>query len=243
MRAALNVDLPDAPLSLRREPPPARPGVRLPERSAAGRGPRSGDQISSDGVGRVLSISRAPVERCHPPSDGRGAAGNPPPGRLPRRPPGAGRSEGSLRDVRRRPKASSPAWPPSGARPAKPMTSRRLCASLLSRQRTFPTTPMPASSSSGSAIAAAMKGCTSSRARPRAPISGRPIGTAATSIIRVTFGGRGLPGYVRAGHAAFIAAVVAGDGKTAEQATRHYLVRLGQDVAAVLERQGREERR
>ena len=107
----------------------------------------------------------------------------------------------------------------------------------------FPTIPMPASSSSGSAIAAAMKGCTSSPARRSAPISGRPIGTAATSIIRVTFGGRGLPAYVRAGHAAFVAAVVAGDGKTAEHATRHYLVRLGQDVAAVLERQGREERR
>ena len=30
----------------------------------------------------------------------------------------------------------------------------------------FPTTPMPASSSCGSAIVAAMKGCTNSRARP-----------------------------------------------------------------------------
>ena len=62
MRAALNVDLPDAPLSLRRGTP------RLHDLAYAylkglllGGGLDPGDQISSDGVGRVLSISRAPV--------------------------------------------------------------------------------------------------------------------------------------------------------------------------------------
>ena len=61
-------------------------------------------------------------------------------------------------------------------------------------------------------------------------------------FIRVTFGGRGLPGYVRTAHAAFIGAVVAGDGETAERETRRYLVRLGRDVADVLERRSQEER-
>ena len=101
---------------------------------------------------------------------------------------------------------------------------------------------MPVSSSYGNAIAAAMKSCTSSpvaaQHRHRRDILGPQ-----RLLFRVTFGGRGLPGYVRAAHAAFVAAVVAGDGKTAEQATRRYLVRLGQDVADVLERQGREQRR
>jgi DNA-binding GntR family transcriptional regulator len=62
-------------------------------------------------------------------------------------------------------------------------------------------------------------------------------------FIRVTFGGRGLPGYVRNAHAAFIGSVVAGDGKTAEFETRRYLVRLGQDVGDVLERRSQGERR
>src|ERR1700687_2173776 len=62
MRAALNIDLPDAPQFLWRGTP------RLHDLPSAylqgvvlwgGVGP--GDQISSEGVGRVLSISRAPV--------------------------------------------------------------------------------------------------------------------------------------------------------------------------------------
>lgn len=55
-------------------------------------------------------------------------------------------------------------------------------------------------------------------------------------LIRVAFGTRDLPAFVKAGHAAFVAAVVAGDGATAELETRRYLVRLGQDVAELLER-------
>ena len=62
-------------------------------------------------------------------------------------------------------------------------------------------------------------------------------------FLRVTFGGRGLPGYVRTAHAAFVGAVVAGDGETAEHETRRYLVRLGHDVADVLERRSRDESR
>ena len=62
-------------------------------------------------------------------------------------------------------------------------------------------------------------------------------------FLRVTFGGRDLPGFVRDARAALVGAVVAGDGQTAEYETRHYLVRLGREVADVLERQAREQRR
>ncbi|MDP1752448.1 MAG: GntR family transcriptional regulator [Reyranella sp.] len=62
-------------------------------------------------------------------------------------------------------------------------------------------------------------------------------------LIRVAFGARDLPSFVKAGHAAFVAAVVAGDGPTAELETRRYLVRLGQDVAELLERRNRSGRR
>jgi hypothetical protein len=55
-------------------------------------------------------------------------------------------------------------------------------------------------------------------------------------FIRVPFGPRDLPSFVRAGHAASAAAVVAGNGSTAEQETRRYLVRLGQHVAELLAR-------
>src|ERR1041384_4839568 len=62
MRPAVNIDLPDAPQSLWRGTP------RLHDLAYAylkglllGGGLDPGDQISSEGVGRVLSISRAPV--------------------------------------------------------------------------------------------------------------------------------------------------------------------------------------
>lgn len=55
-------------------------------------------------------------------------------------------------------------------------------------------------------------------------------------LIRVAFGHRDLPSFVRAGHAAFVSAVVAGDGPMAERETRRYLVRLGRHVAELLER-------
>jgi DNA-binding FadR family transcriptional regulator len=50
----------------------------------------------------------------------------------------------------------------------------------------------------------------------------------------VTFGGCGLPDYVKAAHAALVTAVVAGDGKTAEQETRRYLVRLSAGWRAIV---------
>jgi DNA-binding GntR family transcriptional regulator len=62
-------------------------------------------------------------------------------------------------------------------------------------------------------------------------------------FLRVTFGGRDLPGFVPDARAALVDAVVAGDGQTAEHVTRHYLVRLGREVADVLERQAPEQPR
>jgi hypothetical protein len=62
-------------------------------------------------------------------------------------------------------------------------------------------------------------------------------------FLRVTFGGRDLPGFVPVARTALVDAVVAGDGQTAEHVTRHYLVRLGREVADVLERQAQEQRR
>lgn len=62
-------------------------------------------------------------------------------------------------------------------------------------------------------------------------------------FLRVTFGGRDLPGFVRSARAALVDAVVAGDGRSAEHETRRYLVRLGREVADELERQDQEQRR
>jgi DNA-binding FadR family transcriptional regulator len=55
-------------------------------------------------------------------------------------------------------------------------------------------------------------------------------------FIRVAFGPRDLRGYLRTAHKAFVGAIVAGDGPTAEHETRRYLVRLGHDVADLLGR-------
>ncbi len=58
--------------------------------------------------------------------------------------------------------------------------------------------------------------------------------------LRVAFGSRDLPRFVRGARAALVDAVVAGDGVAAENATRRYLVRLGREVADLLESQARE---
>jgi DNA-binding GntR family transcriptional regulator len=59
--------------------------------------------------------------------------------------------------------------------------------------------------------------------------------------LRVAFGSRDLPRFVRGARAALVDAVVAGDGTAAESETRRYLVRLGREVADLLERQTREQ--
>ena len=242
MRAALNVDLPDAPLSLRRGTP------RLHDLAYAylkglllGGGLDPGDQISSDGVGRVLSISRAPVSDAIRRLTVEGLLEIlPQVGCRVVRPVPAevkdlyeifGATEGVIARMaaKRRTVAEADEF-------------RRLCASLLS-DAGLPDEPDARFVELRQRNRRRYERLHELARSPLATDIGETYWDRSDCYIRVTFGGRGLPGYVRAGHAAFIAAVVAGDGKTAEQATRHYLVRLGQDVAAMLERQGREERR
>lgn len=80
----------------------------------------------------------------------------------------------------------------------------------------------------------------------RSPLStgiGKSFWDRSDFFIRVAFGPRDLPGYVRTAHEAFAAAVTAGKGTMAEQETRRYLVRLGHDVADLLGRTPSGERR
>src|SRR5476649_2703317 len=61
MRTTLNVVLPDAPESLWQGTPRLHDLAYAYLKGLLGGGLNPGDQISSEGVGRVLSISRAPV--------------------------------------------------------------------------------------------------------------------------------------------------------------------------------------
>jgi DNA-binding GntR family transcriptional regulator len=242
MRAALNVELPDAPESLWRGTP------RLHDLAYAylkslllGGGLDPGDQISSEGVGRVLSISRAPVADAIRRLTVEGLLEILP--------------QVSCRVVRPVPAEVADFYEIFGATegviarlaaerrsPAEADQFRRLCAALASGTG-LPDAP-------GARFVELRQ---RNRRRyeklhelARSPLStgiGETYWDRSDFFIRVTFGGRGLPGYVRIAHAAFVAAVVAGDGETAERETRRYLVRLGRDVADVLERRSQGERR
>lgn len=242
MRAALNVDLPDAPDSLWRGTP------RLHDLAYAylkglllGGGLDPGDQISSEGVGRVLSISRAPVSDAIRRLTVEGLLEILP--------------QVGCRVVRPVPAEVADFYEIFGATegaiarfaaerrsPAEADQFGRLCAALASGAG-LPDDP----------DARFVELRQRNRRRyemlhelARSPLStgiGETYWDRSDFFIRVTFGGRGLPGYVRTAHAAFIGAVVAGDGETAEHETRRYLVRLGHDVADVLERRSQEERR
>lgn len=242
MRAALNVDLPDAPLSLRRGTP------RLHDLAYAylkglllGGGLDPGDQISSDGVGRVLSISRAPASDAIRRLTVEGLLEiipqvgcrvvRPVPAEVKDLYEVFGATEGVIARMAAERRTAAEAG-----------EFRRLCASLLS-DTGLPDDPDARFVELRQRNRRRYERLHKLARSPLATDIGETYWDRSDFYIRVTYGGRGLPGYVRAGHTALIAAVVAGDGKTAEQATRRYLVRLGQDVAAVLERQGRDERR
>jgi DNA-binding GntR family transcriptional regulator len=242
MRAALNVDLPDAPDSLWRGTP------RLHDLAYAylkglllGGGLDPGDQISSEGVGRVLSISRAPVSDAIRRLTVEGLLEILP--------------QVGCRVVRPVPAEVADFYEIFGATegaiarfaaerrsPAEADQFGRLCAALASGAG-LPDDP----------DARFVELRQRNRRRyemlhdlARSPLStgiGETYWDRSDFFIRVTFGGRGLPGYVRTAYAAFVGAVVAGDGKTAEHETRRYLVRLGRDVADVLERRNQEETR
>jgi DNA-binding GntR family transcriptional regulator len=241
MRAALNVDLPDAPQSLRRSTP------RLHDLAYAylkglllGGGLDPGDQISSEGVGRVLSVSRAPVTDAIRRLTVEGLLEiQPQVGcRVVRPVPGEvkdlyelfGATEGVIARLAAERRLSDEA----------DLFERR-CA-VLASSTGLPNDPN----------ARFIELRRRNRRRyemlhelARSPLStqiGESFWDRSDFFIRVAFGPRDLPPFVRAGHAAFVAAVVAGDGPTAEHETRRYLVRLGQHVAELLERRGRSDR-
>lgn len=242
MKAALNVILPDAPESLWRGTP------RLHDLAYAylkalllGGGLDPGDQLSSEGVGRVLSISRAPVSDAIRRLTVEGLLEILP--------------QVGCRVVRPVPAEVADFYEIFGATegviarfaaerrsPAEADQFGRLCAALASGTG-LPDDP--------DARFVELRQRNRRRYEKLHELARSPLSTGigetywdrSDFFLRVTFGGRGLPGYVRTAHAAFVGAVVAGDGETAEHETRRYLVRLGHDVADVLERRSRDESR
>ena len=242
MRAASNIDLPDAPQSLWRGTP------RLHDLAYAylkglllGGGLDPGDQISSERVGRVLSISRAPVTDAIRRLTVEGLLEilpqvgcrvvRPVPGEVKDLYELFGATEGVIARLAAERRSTDEA----------DLFERR-CATLASAAG-LPDDP----------YARFVELRQRNRRRyemlhelARSPLStgiGESFWGRSDFFIRVTFGPRDLPSFVRAGHAAFVAAVVAGDGSIAEHETRCYLVRLGQHVAELLERRSRSDRR
>jgi len=242
MRTALNVVLPDAPDSLWQGAP------RLHDLAYAylknlllGGGLDPGDQISSEGVGRALSISRAPVSDAIRRLTVEGLLEilpqvgcrvvQPVPAEIRDLYEIFGASEGVIAR-----------WAAERRSPEEAGEFRALCASLAADQG-LPADP----------AARFLELRRRNRRRyemlhrlARSPLStdsGETYWDRSDFFLRLTFGGRDLPGFVRKARAALVNAVVAGDGPTAEHETRHYLVRLGREVADVLERQARERRR
>ena len=242
MRTALNVVLPDAPESLWQGAP------RLHDLAYAylknlllGGGLDPGDQISSEGVGRALSISRAPVSDAMRRLTVEGLLEIlPQVGCRVVRPVPAeirdlyeifGASEGVIAR-----------WAAERRSDEEAEEFRALC-SLLAAADGLPADP----------DARFLELRRRNRRRyemlhrlARSPLStdsGETYWDRSDFFLRVTFRGRDLPGFVRDAREALVGAVVAGDGPTAEHETRHYLVRLGREVADVFERQVEEQRR
>lgn len=234
MRESLNVLLPDAPEALWQGAP------RLHDLAYAylkglllGGGLDPGDQISSEGVGRVLSISRAPVAdairrltvegllEIRPQVGCRVVC--PVPAEVRDLYEVFGATEGVVARLAAERRSADDAE-----------AFGRRCAALASTAG-LPDDP------------AARFVELRQRNRRRYELlhelarSPRSVGIAESLwdqsdfLIRVAFGHRDLPSFVRAGHAAFVSAVVAGDGPAAEHETRRYLVRLGRHVAKLLE--------
>lgn len=242
MRTTLNVVLPDASESLWQGTP------RLHDLAYAylkglllGGGLDPGDQISSEAVSRALSISRAPVSDAIRRLSVEGLLEilpqvgcrvmQPVPAEVRDLYEIFGASEGVIAR-----------WAAERRSAAEAEEFRALCASLAAGEG-LPADP----------DARFLELRRRNRRRyemlhrlARSPLStdgGETYWDRSDFLLRVTFGGRDLPGFVRDARAALVDAVVAGDGQTAEHATRQYLVRLGRKVADVLERRDREQGR
>jgi len=242
MRTALNVVLPEAPESLWQGTP------RLHDLAYAylkglllGGGLNPGDQISSEGVGRVLSISRAPVSDAIRRLTVEGLLEILPQVgcRVVRPVPAAVRD---LYEIFGASEGVIARWAAERRSEAEAEEFRALCTSLAS-EAGLPADP----------DARFLELRRRNRRRyemlhklARSPLStdsGETYWDRSDFFLRVTFGGRDLPGFVPAARAALVDAVVAGDGQRAEHETRRYLVRLGREVADSLEHQAREQRR
>lgn len=234
MRAAFNIELPDVSEELRRGSPRLQDlayGYLKSLLLCGGLDP--GDQISSESVGRVLSISRAPVGDAIRRLTVEGLLEVlPQVGCRVVRPVAAEMADfyeifGATEGVVAR-------FAAERRSPGEADEFAQLCAELASRAN----------------LADDDAGFVELRQRnrrryeklhelARSPLStriGESFWDRSDFFIRAAFGPRDLPGYVRTAHKAFVAAVVAGDGPTAEHETRRYLVRLGHDVADLLGR-------
>lgn len=242
MRTTLNVVLPDASEALWRGAP------RLHDLAYAylkglllGGGLDPGDQISSEAVGRALSISRAPVTDAVRRLAVEGLLEIlPQVGCRVVRPVPAevrdlyeifGASEGVIAR-----------WAAERRAEEEAEEFRALCASLAANDGL-----------SADPDARFLELRRRNRRRyemlhrlARSPLStdgGETYWDRSDFFLRLTFGGRDLPAFVPEARAALVDAVAAGNGQTAERETRQYLVRLGREVADVLERQGRQQDR
>lgn len=236
MAAVINVDLPQAPQALRRGSP------RLHDLAYAylkglllGGGLDPGDRISSESVGRALAVSRAPVSDAIRRLTVEGLLEvlpqvgcrvvTPVPAEVADFYEIFGATEGVVARFAAERRS-----------PAEAAAFAQLCAALAS-DAGLPADP--------DARFVELRQRNRRRYEKLHALARSPLSTGIAETfwdrsdfyLRVSFGGRGLPAYVRAGHAAFARAIVAGDGQAAEQATRRYLVRLGHDVAALLRRQ------
>lgn len=242
MRTALNVVLPDAPEALWRGTP------RLHDLAYAylkglllGGGLDPGDQISSEAVGRVLSISRAPVTDAIRRLTVEGLLEILP--------------QVGCRVVEPVPAEVRDLYEIFGASEG---VIARWAAERRSKQEAHEFHVLCVSLAAGEGLPADLDARFLELRRrnrrryetlhklARSPLStdgGETYWDRSDFLLRVTFGGRDLPGFVRDARAALVDAVVAGDGRTAEHATRQYLVRLGREVADALEKQAQEKNR
>lgn len=241
MRATLKVVLPDASEALWQGAP------RLHDLAYAylkglllGGGLDPGDQISSEAVGRVLSISRAPVTDAIRRLSVEGLLEilpqvgcrvvQPVPAEVRDLYEIFGASEGVIAR-----------WAAERRSVEEAEEFRALCASLAAEEG-LPADP--------DARFLALRRRNRRRYErlhrlARSPLStdsGETYWDRSDFLLRVTFGGRDLPEFVQHARAALARAVVAGDGPTAEHETRRYLVRLGREVADAIERQARHRR-
>lgn len=239
MRPALNPGLPQASAALRRD------SARLQDLAygylkdllLAG-GLEPGDQISSESVGRVLAISRAPVGYAIRRLTGEGLLEvRPQVGCRVVRPVADGMADfyeifGATEGVVARLAAERRSAGEAEA-------FEKLCARLASRAD-LPSDP---AARFAELTRRNRRRYEALHALARSPLSaaiGESFWDRSDFYIRVAFAPRERPAYVRRGHQDFVAAVVAGDGPRAEQETRSYLVRLGHDLAEALRRQAQD---